>query len=56
MDSNYLLLGVVILFLIFYFQSKENFENEDKSRECSKGSINKAIYGYQVNMINRGAR
>ena len=34
----------------------KTFENEQKNKECSTLSLNKAIYGYSVNMINRGAR
>lgn len=59
MDNNILLLGLLILFLIYYYNSKEKFENEkgmEKNKECSRVALNNAIYGYNVNMINRGAR
>lgn len=57
MDSNSTLLLFALAFLLYYlYTSNETFENQDKSKECSERAIDKAIYGYQVNMINRGAR
>lgn len=56
MDSNYVLLLLVVIFFIYFMNSKENFENEDKSRACSRRAIDQGIYRYRVNMINRGAR
>lgn len=59
MDNNTILLGILILFLIYYYQTSEAFENAEnmkKNKECSRLSVNNAIYGYRVNMINRGAR
>jgi hypothetical protein len=56
MDSNYVLLFLVALFLLYFMNSKEGFENQDKSRACSRRAIDQGIYRYQVNMINRGAR
>jgi uncharacterized membrane protein YjfL (UPF0719 family) len=58
MDNYILLLGALII-LYFLYKSNEKFENEKdmkKNKECSRLALNKAIYGYQVNMINRGAR
>lgn len=53
---NYiLLLGLLIIFLMFY-KSSENFENNKNTKECSRLELNKAIYDYNVNIINRGAR
>ena len=62
MDNNNLILGLFLAFIIYYFfiRDSESFENEEKdmnkNKECSRLSVNKAIYGYRVNMINRGAR
>jgi hypothetical protein len=57
MDNYILLLGLVaIVALYLLYKSNETFENEQKNKECSALSLNKAIYGYNVNMINRGAR
>jgi hypothetical protein len=57
MDNYILLLGLVaIVALYLLYKSNETFENEQKNKECSTLSLNKAIYGYSVNMINRGAR
>ena len=58
MDNYILLLGLLVI-LYFLYKSNEKFENEKdmkKNKECSQLSLNKAIYGYRVNMINRGAR
>jgi hypothetical protein len=59
MDNYILLLGLLLVFMIYY-KSTENFENDKedmtKNKECSRLSLSKAIYGYNVNMINRGAR
>lgn len=58
MDNYILLLGLLVL-VYFLYKSNEKFENEKdmkKNKECSRLSLNKAIYGYNVNMINRGAR
>jgi hypothetical protein len=45
---------------MIYYKSSETFENNEegmtKNKECSRLSLSKAIYGYNVNMINRGAR
>jgi hypothetical protein len=57
MDNYILLLGLVVVLYLLY-QSNETFENEkmQKNKECSTVALNKAIYGYNVNTINRGAR
>jgi len=59
MDNYILLLGILLVFMIYY-KSSETFENNEegmtKNKECSRLSLSKAIYGYNVNMINRGAR
>jgi hypothetical protein len=62
MDNNTLIIGLFLAFIVYYFfiRDQESFENEDndmtKNKECSRLSLNKGIYGYRVNMINRGAR
>jgi hypothetical protein len=69
MDNYILLLGLLLLFLIYY-KSCERFENTNikntnikntnikntKNKECSRLSLNNSIYDYNVNIINRGAR
>lgn len=58
MDNYILLLGLFVVLYLLY-TSSETFENENKmqkNKECSRVDLNKAIYGYSVNMINRGAR
>ena len=56
MDSNYVLLFLIVIFFIYFMNSKEGFENQDNSRQCSRRAIDQGIYRYRVNMINRGAR
>lgn len=62
MDNNNLIVGLFLAFIVYYFfiRNSESFENEEKgmnkNKECSRLSLNKSIYGYRVNMINRGAR
>jgi hypothetical protein len=58
MDNYILLLGLVAVLYVLY-KSTETFENEkemQKNKECSTLALNKGIYGYNVNMINRGSR
>lgn len=58
MDNYILLLGLAVVLYLLY-TSNETFENENKmqkNKECSRLDLSKAIYGYNVNMINRGAR
>ena len=59
MDNYILLVGLLLLFLIYY-KSCERFENTNikntKNKECSRLSLNNSIYDYNVNIINRGAR
>lgn len=58
MDNYILLLGLAVILYLLY-TSNETFENEkkmQKNKECSTVALNKAIYSYNVNMINRGAR
>jgi hypothetical protein len=58
MDNYILLLGLVMVLYLLY-KSNETFENENKmqkTRECSRVAVNDAIYGYNVNTINRGSR
>lgn len=59
MNNNYILLIGLLVIVYFLFKSNEQFENEKKmerNRECSRLELNKAIYGYNVNSINRGVR
>jgi hypothetical protein len=60
--DNTLIIGLFLAFIVYYFfiREQESFENENKgmtkNKECSRLSLNQGIYGYRVNMINRGAR
>jgi hypothetical protein len=57
MDNYILLIGLLVI-VYFLYKSNESFENEkmEKNKECSRLALNKALYSYNVNMINRGAR
>ena len=55
-ETNYnLILWLIALFIAYYYMSIETFDNV-KSKECSRASIDKGIYDYHFNMINRGLR
>lgn len=55
-EPNYnLILGLIALFIAYYYMSVETFENVN-SKECSRTAIDKGIYRYHINMINRGVR
>jgi hypothetical protein len=66
MNKDSIVLILVALFLVYYFynKTKENFEVQNEKvqnaslegRACSKDSVNKSIYGYLTNSLNKSIR
>ena len=57
MDQVYILVIILILFLFYcYYYSKEKFENERQTKDCSRRALNDSIYNYNIDDINRGLR
>jgi hypothetical protein len=57
MEQAYILIAILIFFLFYcYYSSKEKFENERQTKDCSRRALNDSIYNYNVDDINRGLR
>lgn len=66
MNKDSIVLILVALFLVYYFynKTKENFEVQNEKvqntslegRACSKDAVNKSIYGYLTNSLNKSIR